>query len=48
MKSLIKKLANTDIGILLRNSLNLRPLYLKHYKKNYQDKAKIIYYRWNF
>ena len=35
MKSLIKKLANTDIGILLRNSLNLRPLYLKHYKKNY-------------
>ena len=35
MKSLIKKLANTDAGMLLRNSLNLRPVYLKHFEKNY-------------
>ena len=26
MKSLVKKLANTNIGILLRNSFNFRPI----------------------
>ena len=35
MKSLVKKLANTDIGILLRNSLNFKPVSLKHFKKDY-------------
>ena len=35
MKSLVKKLANTNIGILLRNSLNFRPVYLKNFEKNY-------------
>ena len=35
MKSLVKKLANTDIGILLRNSLNIKPVSLKHFKKDY-------------
>jgi hypothetical protein len=33
MKSLINKLANTNIGILLRNSLNYRPVSLKHFGK---------------
>lgn len=35
MKSLVKKLANTELGILLRNSFNYRPIYVKHYEKNY-------------
>ena len=35
MKSLVKKLVKTNIGILLRNSLNLKPVYLKFTKKNY-------------
>jgi hypothetical protein len=35
MKSLVKKLANSNIGILLRNSLNFRPVYLKNFEKNY-------------
>ena len=35
MKSLVKKLANTDIGIILRNSLNIKPVYLKPAEKNY-------------
>ena len=35
MKSLVRKLANTNIGILLRNSLNFRPVYLKNFEKNY-------------
>ena len=35
MKSLVKKLANTNIGILLRNSFNFKPVYLKHFEKNY-------------
>jgi len=35
MKSLVKKLANTDIGILLRNSLNFKPVSLKNFKKDY-------------
>ena len=35
MKSLVKKLANTDIGILLRNSLNFKPVSLKNLKKDY-------------
>ena len=33
MKSLVKKLANTNIGILLRNSLNFKPVSLKHFEK---------------
>tara|TARA_Y100000768_G_C23970145_1_gene680086 strand:+ start:426 stop:1202 length:777 start_codon:yes stop_codon:yes gene_type:complete len=35
MKSLVKKLASTNIGILLRNSLNLKPVQLKIFEKNY-------------
>ena len=35
MKSLIKKLANTNFGIILRNSFNFKPVYLKYYEKNY-------------
>ena len=35
MKSLQKKLANTNIGILLRNSLNFKPVSLKPFEKNY-------------
>ena len=35
MKSLVKKLANTNIGILLRNSLNFKPVSLKHFEKDY-------------
>lgn len=35
MKSLVKKLANTNIGILLRNSLNFKPVCLNVFKKDY-------------
>ena len=35
MKSLVKRLAGTNLGILLRNSFNFKPVYLKHFKKNY-------------
>lgn len=35
MKSLIKKLANTDVGILFRNTLNFKPVELKVYEKKY-------------
>ena len=35
MKSLVKKLANTNIGILLRNSLNFKPVSIKHFEKDY-------------
>ena len=35
MKLLVKKLANTDIGILLRNSLNFKPVSFKYLKKDY-------------
>lgn len=35
MKSLIKMLANTDLGILLRNSINFKPIHYKHLKKKY-------------
>ena len=35
MKSLIKKIANTNIGILLRNSLKFKPVSLKPFKKDY-------------
>ena len=35
MKSLVKKLADTSFGILLRNSFNYKPVYLKYFKKNY-------------
>ena len=35
MKSLIKYLANTNFGIIVRNTLNLRPVSLKLFKKNY-------------
>ena len=35
MKSLIKKLANTNIGILLRNSLNFKPVSSKSSEKDY-------------
>lgn len=35
MKSLIKKLATTDMGVLIRNSINFRPRYRIHPKENY-------------
>ena len=35
MKLLVKKLANTDIGILLRNSLKFKPVSFKYLKKDY-------------
>ena len=35
MKSLVKKLANTNIAILLRNSLNFKPVSLKYFEKDY-------------
>ena len=35
MKSLIKKLVNTDVGILLRNSFNFKPVYYKHYEQKF-------------
>lgn len=35
MKLLVKRLAKTSIGILLRNSFNFRPVHLKTYEKNY-------------
>ena len=35
MKLLVKKLANTDIGILLRNFLKFKPVSFKYLKKDY-------------
>ena len=35
MKSYIKKIANSNLGVLLRNSLNFKPVYIKHYQDNY-------------
>jgi len=35
MKSLVKKLANTNFGILLRNSFNFKPVSLGLFEKNY-------------
>ena len=35
MKSLVKKLSKTNIAILLRNSLNLKPVYIKYFETNY-------------
>ena len=35
MKSLVKKLANTNIGILFRNSLHFKPVQLKLFEKDY-------------
>jgi hypothetical protein len=35
MKSLVKKLANTNIGIFFRNNLNFEPVALKLFEKNY-------------
>ena len=35
MKSLIKKLGKSNIGVLLRNSFKFKPVYLKFSKKNY-------------
>ena len=35
MKSLVKKLANTNIGILLRNNLKFKPVSLKPFEKDY-------------
>ena len=35
MKSFVKKLADTNIGILLRNSLNFKPVSIKYFEKNY-------------
>ena len=35
MKSLVKNLFNTNTAILLRNSFNFRPVYLKNIEKNY-------------
>ena len=35
MKLLVKKLANTNFGILLRNSFNFKPVSTKFIEKNY-------------
>lgn len=35
MKSLVKRLGNTDLGILLRNSINFKPIYYKYFRKKY-------------
>ena len=35
MKSLIKSLSNSNLGILIRNSLNLKPVYVKVSKSKY-------------
>ena len=35
MKSLVKKLVNTDLGILIRNSINFKPVYYKHHEKKF-------------
>jgi len=35
MKSLVKKLINTNIGMLLRNNLNFKPIRLKLFEKDY-------------
>jgi hypothetical protein len=35
MKSLVKKLANTNIGIFFRNNLKFEPVALKLFEKNY-------------
>jgi len=35
MKSLVKKLANTNISILLRNSFNFKHVSLKYFEKDY-------------
>ena len=35
MKSLVKKLVNTDLGILLRNSFNFKPVNYKHHEKKF-------------
>ena len=35
MKSLVKKIANTNIGILFRNSINFKPAQFKHFEKKY-------------
>ena len=47
MKSLVKKLANTNIGILLRNSLNFKPVSLKVFKKEYYAPQDRIIIRFN-
>lgn len=33
MKSLVKKIANSELGILLRNSINFKPISYKHNEK---------------
>ena len=35
MKSLVKKLADTNVGIFLRNTFNFKSVALKHFEKNY-------------
>jgi len=35
MKSYIKTLANTSVGIMLRNTFNFKPVYLKTFDNNY-------------
>ncbi len=35
MRSFIKKIANNNLSIKIRNTLNIKPIYLKHYEKNY-------------
>ena len=35
MKSLVKKLVNTDLGILLRNSFNFKPINYKHREEKF-------------
>ncbi len=35
MKSLIKKIISTNLGIKLRNTLNIKPVYSKYFEKKY-------------
>ncbi len=35
MKSFIKKIMNTDLGVILRNSINIKPIKIKLFKKKY-------------
>ena len=44
MKSLVKKLANTDLGILLRNSLNLNLFIINIMKKNFLEVLVMLFY----
>ena len=37
MKSLVKKIANSELGILLRNSINFKPISYKHNENHFLE-----------